>query len=94
MTPKSAPSTLALVVTFLAAAALGAVVVALTTPRTGRHLRHRLRGLVWRGRDRLRRAAAGLRGRDGRSRRTYAWKTSRPDGAIHLPLAGSPDRAG
>ena len=70
-------------VTFLIGAAVGAVVVALSTPRTGPRLRRDLKALARRGKARAHKAVEGFRGADTRSRRTFAWHVavSKPEGA-------------
>lgn len=70
-------STAMSILIFLAGAALGAVVLALTTPKTGPRLRADLKRLAGRGRHRARMAMAGLRGDSDRSKRRFVW--NKPD---------------
>ncbi|MBP7617382.1 MAG: YtxH domain-containing protein [Geothrix sp.] len=76
MSQDQIPSPFSSLITFLLGAAMGAVVVALTTPRSGPRLRNDLKELARRGKERARRAAEGLRGHGHRSRRTYVWHIS------------------
>jgi len=73
MSQNQTPSALPALITFLVGAAIGAVVVALTTPKSGPRLRKDLKDLANRGRDRAHRASESLRGHGARSRRTYVW---------------------
>jgi len=75
MNQDQTPSPLPSLVTFLMGAAIGAIVVALTTPKSGPRLRKDLKNLARRGRERVHRAVEGLRGPGPRSRRTYVWHT-------------------
>ncbi len=73
MSQSNPPPVMPALLTFLAGAAIGAIVVALTTPKSGPHLRRDLKNLFRRSRDRAHRAAEGMRGQGPRSRRTYVW---------------------
>jgi gas vesicle protein len=76
MNENPTPSPLPTLLTFFFGAAIGAVVVALTTPKSGPRLRKDLKDLARHGKERAHRVAEGLRGHGPRSRRTYAWHTS------------------
>lgn len=78
------------ILTFLVGAALGAVVVALTTPKAGPRLRKDLKNLARRGRERAHRAAAGLRGTGPRSKRTYVWHVLDSKNDIHVDVNDLP----
>jgi len=75
MSQNQTPSALPSLITFLMGAAIGAVVVALTTRKAGPRPRKDLKDLANRGRGRGHRAAEGLRGHGPRPRRTIAWQT-------------------
>lgn len=49
MSENNGPSVVPVLLTFLAGAAMGAIVVALTTPKSGPRLRKELKGLACRG---------------------------------------------
>lgn len=85
MSQNPHPSALPSLITFLVGAALGAVVVALTTPKSGPRLRRDLKGLANRGRNRGHRVARELLGPDPRPHRTYVWHT--PDAKGGHPIS-------
>lgn len=70
MSQHQTSSALPLLLTFLAGAAIGAMVVALTTPKAGPRLREDLKALTRSGRSR---PVEGLRAQGRPSRRTYVW---------------------
>lgn len=72
-------------ITFLVGAALGAVVVALTTPKSSPRLRRDLKGPANRGRVRGHRVARELLRPDPQPRRTYVWYT--PDAKGGHPIS-------
>jgi len=80
MNQSNPPHVMPTLVTFLVGAALGAIVVALTTPKSGPRLRKDLKNLARRGRERAHRAVEGFRGHGPRSRRTYVWHTPEAKG--------------
>lgn len=85
MNQNQTPCASSTLVTFLLGAAIGAVVVALTTPKSGPRLRKDLKDLGRRSKERARRAAEGFRGHGPRSRRTYVWHT--PDSQGDHPVS-------
>jgi gas vesicle protein len=62
MSEHNAPSVVPVLLTFLAGAAIGAIVVALTTPKSGPRLRKELRDLVTHGEDKDQEGAEHLPG--------------------------------
>jgi hypothetical protein len=80
MNPNSTPTAFPSLFTFLVGAALGAVVVAFTTPKSGPRLRRDLKALARRSRDRARGAVEGFRGHGPRNRRTFVWHAPDPTG--------------
>lgn len=87
MSQSNHPSALPSLITFLVGAAIGAVVVALTTPKSGAHLRNTLRNLARRGKAGARGAVDGFRGTGKRSKRTYVWHVPDPGHDIQVSVA-------
>jgi hypothetical protein len=85
--PRSALPTL---LTFVLGAALGALVVALNTPRRGPRLRRDLKNLAHRGMGRARGAVEALRGHGWRSRRTHVWHVPSPSEGIQVSVNDLP----
>jgi len=76
--------------TFLVGAAVGAVVVALTTSRTGPRFRRDLKDLARRGKERVHKAAEGFRGPGVRSRRHFEWHVGGPKQGIDVSVNDLP----
>lgn len=76
--------------TFLLGAAIGAVVVALTTSRSGPTRRRDLRNLARDGRERTHRAIAAFRGNGLRSKRHFAWNAAPSKPGIQVSLNDLP----
>lgn len=90
MTQNSSPSLFPPLFVFLVGAAVGAVVVALTTPKSGPRLRKDLKHLGRCGRERAHLVVNGLRGIGRRSRRTYVWHVPGPENDIHISVDDLP----
>lgn len=76
--------------TFLLGAAIGAVVVALTTSRSGPARRRDLRNLARDSRERTHRAIAAFRGSGLRSRRHFAWNVAPAKPGIQVSVNDLP----
>lgn len=76
--------------TFLVGAAVGAVVVALTTSRTGPKVRRDLKNLARRSRARVHKAVEGFRGPGLRSKRHFVWHTAGPNPVIQVSVGDLP----
>ncbi|MBI1752672.1 MAG: YtxH domain-containing protein [Acidobacteria bacterium] len=87
--PQRSPTATSILI-FLAGAALGAVVLALTTPKTGPRLRAELKRLAGRGRHRARMALAGFRGTSDRSKRRFVWKKPDPGRSFSVSVDDLP----
>ena len=76
--------------TFLLGAAVGAVVLALTTSKSGPARRRELKDLVRRSRVRAHQAIEGFRGNGRRSRRHFVWNVPQPKPGIQISVNDLP----
>lgn len=86
MSQSQNPSALPTLITFLVGAAIGAVAVALATPRSGARLRQHLKALACSGRRRAHLAAEHFRGHGLRTRQACIWHSpgARGDHAVSV----------
>jgi hypothetical protein len=90
MSQEQPPSPFPALLTFLFGAAMGAVVLALTTSKSGPTRRRELKDLVRRSRARAHQAIEGFRGNGRRSSRHFVWNAAPTKPGIHISVNDLP----